>query len=154
MSKRILALLLCAVMLIPCLAACGKQDEENPDPGAYITMYLTDEIFDFDPANAAYNKETQNVLHLMYDTLFELDKNGKVKNSQVKKYTITENEVDGYKAVISGDTTEGFTVTNSHTPVPKTGDARNPLLYLALMLISGGALTAIGFYSKKKKANG
>ncbi len=94
MSKRILALLLCAVMLIPCLAACAKDDEDNPDPGAYITMYLTDEIYDFDPANAIYNKETQNVLRLIYDTLFVLDKNGKVKNSQVKKYTITENTRD------------------------------------------------------------
>ncbi len=94
MSKRILALLLCAVMLIPCLAACGNADDENPDPGAYITMYLTDQIFDFDPANALYNQNTQNVLHLIYDTLFELDKNGKIKNSQVKKYTITENERD------------------------------------------------------------
>ena len=56
MSKRILALLLCAVMLIPCLAACGKKDEENPDPGAYITMYLTDEIYDFDPANALHRR--------------------------------------------------------------------------------------------------
>ena len=94
MTKRILALLLCAVMLIPCLASCAKKDEENPDPGAFITMYLTDEIYDFDPANAAYNKETQNVLRLIYDTLFVLDKNGKVKNSQVLKYSITENERD------------------------------------------------------------
>ncbi len=94
MSKRIIALLLCAVMLLPCLASCAKKDEENPDLGAYITMYLTDDIYDFDPAYSNYNLETQNVLRLMYETLFTLDKNGKLKNSLVKNYEIVENERD------------------------------------------------------------
>ena len=60
MLKRIIALLLCALMLVPFLASCSKKDED--DVGAYITMYLTDDIFDFDPANAYYNKDTLNVV--------------------------------------------------------------------------------------------
>lgn len=95
MSKRILALLLCAVMLIPCLAACAKKDDGEVDPGAYITMYLTDEMYDFDPANAFYNKEAQNVLRLMFETLFTINDDGKVKNSLVEKYTITEDKTAG-----------------------------------------------------------
>ncbi len=95
MSKRILALLLCAVMLIPCLAACGsKQNDEDPDLGPYITMYLTNEIYDLDPANAVYNKESQAIASMLFDTLFKLDDDGKVKNSLVKSYKIQENERD------------------------------------------------------------
>lgn len=88
MTKRILALTLCIVMLCTTLFGCAKQ--ENTDPGAYITMYLTDEIYDFDPASAYYNTDAVNVLNLMYDTLFKLDENGKIKKSLVESYEIVE----------------------------------------------------------------
>ena len=93
MSKRIIALLLCAFMLIPCFASCAKKDED--DLGAYITMYLTDDIYDFDPANAFYNKDTLNVVSMMFDTLFTLDAKGKVKKSLVDKYVIKEDAEKG-----------------------------------------------------------
>ncbi len=88
MTKRILALTLCLVMLCAPLFGCGKS--ENEDPGAYITMYLTDEIYDFDPAAIYYNTDAVNVMSLMYDTLFKLDENGKVKKSLVESYEIIE----------------------------------------------------------------
>ncbi|MBQ7173025.1 MAG: hypothetical protein IJR88_02795 [Clostridia bacterium] len=91
-TLRTLALLLCIVMLIPAFAACSSSDDE----GAYITMYLTDDCFDFDPANAAYyDAASQNVISLMFDTLFTLDKNGKVQKSLVKDYKIKEDKVTG-----------------------------------------------------------
>lgn len=86
MSKRIIAILLCVVMLIPCLVACKSKDDKDEDPGAYITMYLTDDIYDFDPANAYYNTDTVNVVSLMFDTLFTLNDSGKVKKSLVDDY--------------------------------------------------------------------
>ena len=86
MSKRIIAILLCVVMLVPCLAACAKKDDEKEDPGAYITMYLTDDIYDFDPANAYYNADAVNVVSLMFETLFTLNDDGKVKKSLVDDY--------------------------------------------------------------------
>ena len=90
MSKRIIALLLCAFMLIPCFSGCSEKLEEG-DLGAYITMYLTDDIYDFDPANAYYNQDAQNVVGMMFDTLFKLTEDGKVKPSLAKKYSIKEN---------------------------------------------------------------
>lgn len=93
MLKRIIALLLCALMLIPFLASCAKKDED--DVGAYITMYLTDDVFDFDPANAYYNKDALNVVSLLFDTLFTLNEKGKVKNSLAKSYVIKENPTRG-----------------------------------------------------------
>ncbi len=86
MSKRIIAILLCVVMLIPCLVACKSKKDKDEDPGAYITMYLTDDIYDFDPANAYYNTDTVNVVSLMFDTLFTLNDSGKVKKSLVDDY--------------------------------------------------------------------
>ena len=88
MTKRILALALCIVMICSSLVACAKKD--SGDMGAYITMYLTDEIYDFDPATAYYNSDTINVLSMMYDTLFKLDEKGKVKKSLVDSYKIVE----------------------------------------------------------------
>ncbi len=90
MSKRIFALLLCVVMLIPCLASCSSGDPN--DVGPYITMYLTDEIYDFDPARAHYNNGVSNVIGLMFDTLFKLDENGKVVKSLAKDYKVVENK--------------------------------------------------------------
>ncbi len=93
MSKRILALLLCAVMLVPCFSGCAKKDED--DLGAYITMYLTDDVYDFDPANSYYNTDATNVVGLMFDTLFKLDKNGKLQKSLVDKYEFKQDKRTG-----------------------------------------------------------
>lgn len=90
-ALRMLALFLCIAMLVPAFAACSAGDDE----GAYITMYLTNDCFDFDPANAVYNSAAQNVISLMFDTLFTLDQNGKVQKSLVKDYTIKEDKVTG-----------------------------------------------------------
>lgn len=89
MTKRILAFTLCIVMLCTALASCAKKADN--DPGAYITMYLTDDIYDFDPANAFYNSDASKVLSMMYDTLFKLNNKGKVEKSLVESYKIVEN---------------------------------------------------------------
>lgn len=86
MTKRIIALLLCAVMLVPVLASCGSKKDED-DRGAYVTMYLTNEIYDFDPANAYYNTETADILGMMFETLFKLNEKGKVEKGLVSKYS-------------------------------------------------------------------
>lgn len=85
-TKRIIALLLCTIMLIPALAACSKKLDEN-DRGAYVTMYLTNEIYDFDPANAYYNTEAADILGMMFETLFKINEKGKVEKGLVSKYT-------------------------------------------------------------------
>ena len=89
MFKRITAFLLCALMLVSCLASCGTEiTSENP--GAYITMHLTDEVYDFDPANAYNNESALRIISLMFIPLFSLDENGNVKNELVKSYVIDE----------------------------------------------------------------
>lgn len=100
MSKRIFALALCILMLVPVLASCSTVNEDNP--GAYVTMYLSDEIYDFDPAKAYYNSGANSVIGLLFDTLFTLDENGKIKKSLAKDYEITDDaENDIYEMTIT-----------------------------------------------------
>ena len=82
MNKRIICLLLSLVMLLACLASCAKKDED--DKGAYINMYLTDQIYDLDPAKAYNNESALRLVSLVFDNLFVLDENGKVKKSLAK----------------------------------------------------------------------
>ncbi|MBR5124271.1 MAG: hypothetical protein IKU90_03995 [Clostridia bacterium] len=98
MTKRIFALLLCAATLLTSLSFVGcefkdkKKTQKEEDKGQYITTYLTDNVYDLDPAKAYTNEALANVVSLMFDTLFKLDANGKVKNSLVEEYVIEENE--------------------------------------------------------------
>ena len=102
MMKRIFALLLCAATLLTSLVFTGcdlssdkKKKEKEEDKGQYITAYLTDNVYDLDPAKAYTNEALANVVSLMFDTLFKLDENGKVKKSLVEEYVIEENEAAG-----------------------------------------------------------
>lgn len=94
MMKRIFALLLCAATLLTTFVGCSSEDGEE-FKGQYITTYLTDNVYDLDPANAYKNEALSKVVGLMFDTLFTLDNNGKVKKSLVKEYWIEENESAG-----------------------------------------------------------
>ncbi len=96
MMKRMLALLLCAATLMSMLAvftSCGEKDEDYK--GKYITIYLTDNVYDLDPVKAYKNEALAKVVGLMFDTLFTLDEKGKVKKSLVKEYWTEENESAG-----------------------------------------------------------
>ena len=97
MTKRIIALFLCLVSLLAVLAGCGGIKPTSEDKGQQITMYLTENVYDFDPIHAYINESTRSIVSLLFDTLFVLDENGKVKNSLAKSYSIKEYpETDEY----------------------------------------------------------
>ncbi len=93
MMKRILALLLCVATLLTTFVGCAQEDEDYK--GQYITTYLTDNVYDLDPAKAYKNEALSKIVGLMFDTLFTLDEKGKVKKSLVKEYWTEENESAG-----------------------------------------------------------
>lgn len=113
MAKRALALILCFVMLALALVGCAEKDEN--DLGAYVYMYLTDMVYDLDPAHAYENEANLRVVSLLFDNLFVLDENGKVKKSLAESYTISENEQAGeYKmSIVLNETcwTDGVAVS-------------------------------------------
>ena len=95
MMKRIFAVLLCAATLLTSLAfvGCSSDDKDkNKDKGQYITAYLSGDIYDLDPANAYNNEAVSKIVGMMFDTLFTLDDNGKVKKSLVSEYKIKEDK--------------------------------------------------------------
>ena len=47
---------------------------------------------------------------------------------------------------------DGFVVTNTHTYIPKTGDERSPMLWMLLMLLSGGVIAATVVDQRKRYA--
>lgn len=101
MMKRIFAFLLCALMVVSCFVSCGSEITTD-NPGAYISMYLTDEVYDFDPAYAYNNESALRVVSLLFAPLFSLDENGKVKNELVKSYEIFEDpKASEYKLTLT-----------------------------------------------------
>ena len=85
------------------------------------------------------------------------------------KYTILEDDIEGYTSKISGSAGNGYTVTNTkkETPetdpkkpttpttrssdTPKTGDESNIALWTLILLISGGLLLFL-FFRKRKNS--
>ena len=91
MMKKIISLSLCLLMLLSVFVGCAKEKDEN-DYGAYVSMYLTDPIYNFDPAMAYGNDSALKVISLLFDNLFILNDDGKIENSLAKKYTIDKEE--------------------------------------------------------------
>lgn len=93
--KKLIALALCLIMILSVFAGCAsskndkkEKKEEKVDPGAYIRMYITEPIYNFDPALAYGNEAALRIVSLLYDNLFVLGENGKPEKSLVKDYDI------------------------------------------------------------------
>lgn len=78
----LLILILTAVSVFG-LASCGLVED-----GAEISVYLTDEVYDFDPAAAYTDDNAQLLISLLFEPLFTLDEKGKVQNAAAKSYEI------------------------------------------------------------------
>lgn len=97
--KRMLALTLCLLMLVPVLVSCGKADD---DKGAVIQMYMSSEIYDFDPAFAYTDDAASKVFGLIYEGLFKMNEKGKVEKALCKDYKIIEDkETNTYKMTVT-----------------------------------------------------
>lgn len=81
-------------MILFAFAGCSTEDteEKEEDLGAYVYMYLTDPVYNFDPAYAYGNEAALRVVSLLYDNLFIINDNGKVEKSLVKSYKIDKKE--------------------------------------------------------------
>lgn len=84
--KKILALILCAVLLVPCLASCSGIKPSDEDKGAEIPVHLSTEIYNLDPAYAYLDDAAAKILPLIYEGLFKLDENGKAVKALCTDY--------------------------------------------------------------------
>ena len=105
MTKRIIALTLCLFALVAVLASCaGSIDPTSEYKGEQITMYLSETIYDFDPARAYKNESTKSIVSLLFGTLFTIDEKGEIQPSLAKSYSIEEKDGEYYMYITMADT--------------------------------------------------
>lgn len=88
--KRIMCLALAVVMLCGVLSSCSTL--EGDDKGAIIDIYLTDELFNFDPALAYTDDSMVKVLSVLFEGLTRLDDDGDWEKAMMDDYTYEVNE--------------------------------------------------------------
>ncbi|HPT85278.1 MAG TPA: peptide ABC transporter substrate-binding protein [Bacillota bacterium] len=100
--KRILCLLLSLVLIGASAVSCRESDFRNntktvttTDKGAVIPVYLTTEIYDFDPATAYTDEAATKILSMIYEGLYKYDKNGKVVPAIASGYKVKEDPEKG-----------------------------------------------------------
>ncbi len=115
MMKRVISLVLCLIFVGSAFAGCSSSPLDSEDKGAYIDMYLTDMVYDLDPANAYANESALKIMSLLYENLFYIDSNGNLKKELAKKYEVIEDKkTNEYKMIITlgeGTWSDGIAVT-------------------------------------------
>lgn len=93
MTKRITALLLSIICCLGLLTACyDRKIDGEYVKGAEITLYLSEPVYELDPALCYTNDSALQLCGLIFDTLFTINEKGKVVNSLVESYEIKEDE--------------------------------------------------------------
>lgn len=88
--KKNVAILLCSVMLVCSLAGCSRDVD---DPGPTLNFYL-EKPTNFDPSVAYSDQAAAQFLPLIYQGLFNIDKNGKLQMAMCESYTVDGNVVE------------------------------------------------------------
>ena len=88
--KRVLALILAAVTVACCFTSCSTL--AKGDKGAIVTVFLADEIYDFDPTQAYTNDALAQLTTLMFEGLTTLNEKGNWEKGMMKKYEKLEGE--------------------------------------------------------------
>ncbi|MBR0302848.1 MAG: hypothetical protein IJQ80_03270, partial [Clostridia bacterium] len=97
--KRILAIVICAVMLLASLSSCTTL--KGDDKGAVIDVYLTNEIYDFDPARCSTDVSASKFLSLVFEGLTRLDEKGEWKKALMNKYSVSQDDAEAFKIQIT-----------------------------------------------------
>ena len=97
--KRIAALVLCAFMILSSFVSCTTLEED--DKGAVIDVYLTNEIYDFDPARGFNDASTSKLLSLVFEGLTRLDENGNWEYALMDEYEITQDDDEAFKIKVT-----------------------------------------------------
>lgn len=108
-----MALILLASVLVGCRTTLEKDAEGNLDRGAVIKMYLTTEVFNFDPQIAINDDAMLQIFSLLFEGLTKLDSDGDWEKAIMDDYEVNEDDRDGYSVLVElKDTkwTDGRTV--------------------------------------------
>ncbi len=89
--KRILSLFLALVIFVGCmtvLASCKAPE----DAGAEISVYLGEEVYDFDPTDYYVNSNAEQLMSLLYEPLFKINEEGELEKAAASKYKVDKEE--------------------------------------------------------------
>lgn len=86
---RLVGLVLCIAMLAAgfCFVGCS---DNGDSAGAYINMYLSNEVYNFDPAYAHLDSSAMKLIPLLYEGLMKLDEDGDVVEGLCEDWEYTE----------------------------------------------------------------
>ncbi len=87
--KKIIAMVLCLVMLGTVLVACTDKE----DPGPEITMYM-DKITNLDPALVYNDADAAQILSLVYQGLVYVDEDGEVESAMADSWSVKGNVIE------------------------------------------------------------
>ena len=105
--KKVLAFLLALSMCLVFVTGCTKISDDDPAAkGAEFNIYLGKKVMNLDPAIAYTDENAVKIINLIFEGLFKLDENGKLKKALAKKYEILEDPKTGedYLEITINDT--------------------------------------------------
>ena len=105
--KKVLAFLLALSMCLVFVTGCTKISDDDPAAkGAEFDVYFGKKVMTLDPAIAYTDDDAVKIINLIFEGLFRLDENGKLKKALAKKYEILEDPKTGedYLEITINDT--------------------------------------------------
>ncbi|MBQ9995933.1 MAG: peptide ABC transporter substrate-binding protein [Clostridia bacterium] len=100
--KKVLSLVLAMITAASVMAGCTtleKDETGNYDKGAIIDMYLTTEVYDFDPQRSITDDAMLKIYSLIYEGLTTINENGKWEKALMKNYKV-EKDADGEFSIL------------------------------------------------------
>lgn len=89
--KKIISVILVAVMLslaMTALVSCGGSDDAGPE----ISVYLGEEVYDFDPTDYYVSDNAAELMSLLFEPLFRITDGGKLENAAASGYSVNKEE--------------------------------------------------------------
>lgn len=106
--KKVLSLILAMMMIMSVAAGCTTLEKDPADPegkkydkGAIIDMYLTTEVFNFDPQVSLTDDAQLKIFRLIYEGLTTIDENGKWKNAGMKSYKVDVDDGEEFTILVT-----------------------------------------------------
>ncbi len=109
--KRIISTILLVSLLLSTVLFMTSCDE---DDGAQINVFLSEQIYNFDPAGSYLDDATIAILHLIYEPLFNLDEDGDVQEAMADEYEFDDETGDLIITLCESYWSNGKLVTAQH----------------------------------------
>ena len=96
------------LMVVSVVAGCTTLEKDPSDPegkkydkGAIIDMYLTTEIYNFDPQLSITDDAQLKIFRLIYEGLTTIDENGKWQSTGMKSYKIEKDTSEQFSILVT-----------------------------------------------------